>query len=104
MNLKSFMFTNAKYSLDVLYQALSQCDLSGPRSTFHNHLFKANQAFPFQAHFVFFSDPFNRTYPLVRSFKAFLLFGALSLVCLFACFVSLCPMIDTSRMNVDREV
>jgi hypothetical protein len=35
----------AKRSLDVLYQALSQCDLSGPRSTFHSHLFKANQAF-----------------------------------------------------------
>jgi hypothetical protein len=35
----------AKRSLDVLYQALSQCDLSGPCSTFHNNLFKVNQAF-----------------------------------------------------------
>jgi hypothetical protein len=76
--------------IDVLYQALSQCDLSGPCSIFHNHLFKANQAFPFQAHFVFFSDPSNQAYPLVRSFKAFLLIGALFLVCLFVCFVYAC--------------
>jgi hypothetical protein len=35
---------------------------------------------------VFFSDPSNEAYPLVRSFKAFLLVGALFLVyaCLFA--------------------
>jgi hypothetical protein len=26
---------------------------------------------PFQAPFVFFSDPSNRAYPLVRSFKVF---------------------------------
>jgi hypothetical protein len=80
------VFQYAKHSLDVLYQALSQCDLSGPCSTFHSHLFKANQAFPFQAHFVLFSGPSNRAYPLVRSFKAFFLVGALFLVyaCLFA--------------------
>jgi hypothetical protein len=52
-------------------RALSPSDLSGPCSIFRNHLFKANQAFPFQAHFVFFSDPSNRAYPLVRSFIAF---------------------------------
>jgi hypothetical protein len=69
-NLKSFMFIDANRLLGVLYQALSQCDLSGPCSTFHSHLFKANQAFPFQAQFVFFSDPSSRAYPLVRSFKA----------------------------------
>jgi hypothetical protein len=80
------MFIDVNRSLNVLYQALSQCDLPGPCSTFHSHLFKANQAFPFQAPFVFFSDPSNRAYPLVRSFKAFLLVGALFLVyaCLFA--------------------
>jgi hypothetical protein len=35
---------------------------------------------------VFFSDPSNQAYPLVRSFKAFLLVGAFFLVyaCLFA--------------------
>jgi hypothetical protein len=71
-------------SLVVLYQDLSQCDLSGPCSIFHNHFFKANQAFPFQAHFVFFSDPSNQAYPLVRSFIAFLLIDVLFLVCLFA--------------------
>jgi hypothetical protein len=50
--------------------------------------FKVNQAFPFQAHFVFFSDPPNRAYPLVRSFKVSLLIGALFLVvCLFALYV-----------------
>jgi hypothetical protein len=64
------MFIDANRLIDVLCQALSQCDLSGPRSTFHSHLFKANQAFPFQAHFVFFSDPSKRVYPLMRSFKA----------------------------------
>jgi hypothetical protein len=81
---------NAKRSLDVLYQALSQCDLSGSCSIFHNHLFKANQAFPFQAHFVFFCDPSNRAYPLVRSFKSFDLNGALFLVSLLVCFVYAC--------------
>jgi hypothetical protein len=84
------MFIDANHSIDVLYQALSQCDLSGPRSTFHSHLLKANQAFPFQAHFVFFSDPSNRAYPIVRSFKACLLIGALFLVCLLGCFVYAC--------------
>jgi hypothetical protein len=84
------MFIDANRSIDVLYQALSQCGLSGPCSIFHNHLFKSIQAFPFQAHFVFFSDPFNRACPLVRSFKASLLIGALFLVCLFVCFVCLC--------------
>jgi hypothetical protein len=50
-----------------------------------NHIFKANQAFPFQAHFVFFSDPSNRAYPLVLSLKAFLSIDELFLVaCLFA--------------------
>jgi hypothetical protein len=39
------LFSHAKHSLDVLYQALSQCDLSDPCSTFHNHLFKVNQSF-----------------------------------------------------------
>jgi hypothetical protein len=39
---------------------------------------------------VCFSDPSNRAYPLVRSFKAFLLSGVLSLVCLFVCFVYAC--------------
>jgi hypothetical protein len=47
------MFIDTNRSIGVLYQAISQCDLSGPYSTFHNHLFKASQA-----------------YPLVRSFKA----------------------------------
>jgi hypothetical protein len=51
------MFIDANHSLDVAYQALYQCDLSDPCSILHNHLFKANQAFPFQAHFVFFGDP-----------------------------------------------
>jgi hypothetical protein len=51
---------------------------------------KQTKPFPFQAHFVFFSDPTNRAYPLVRSFKAFLLIGALFLVCLFVCFVYAC--------------
>jgi hypothetical protein len=85
-NPKSFMFIDANRPIDVLYQALSQCNLSSPCSIFHSHLFKANRAFPFQGHFVFFSDPSNRAYPLVRSFKAFLLVGALFLVyaCLFA--------------------
>jgi hypothetical protein len=46
-------FTYAKRLLDVLYQALSQCDISGACSTFRNHVLKASQA-----------------YPLVRSFKA----------------------------------
>jgi hypothetical protein len=32
-NLKSFMFIDANRSIDVLYQAISQCDLSGPSST-----------------------------------------------------------------------
>jgi hypothetical protein len=96
------MFIDANRSLDVHYQALSQCDLSGPCSILHNHLFKANQAFPFQARFVCFSGPSNRAYPLVRSFKAFLLIGALFLVCLFVCFVCLCSMIDATRMNVAR--
>jgi hypothetical protein len=56
-------------------------------------------------HFVFFSDPSNQSYPLVRSFKAFLSSGVLFLVCLFVCLlcVCLCPMIDASRMNVVRE-
>jgi hypothetical protein len=40
---------------------------------------------------------------LVRSFKYFLLIGALFLVCLFVCFVCLCPMIDALRVNVVRE-
>jgi hypothetical protein len=83
------MFIGANCSIDILYQALSQCDHS-PHSTFQSHLFKANQAFPFQTHFVFFSDPSNRSYPLVRSFKASLLIGALFLVCLFVCVVCLC--------------
>jgi hypothetical protein len=39
---------------------------------------------------VFFSDPSNRAYPLVCSFKAFLLIGALFLVCLLVCFVYAC--------------
>jgi hypothetical protein len=86
LSLQSYSLIYANRSLDVLYQDLSQCDLSGPYSIFHNHLFKANQAFPFQAHFVFFSDPSNRSYPLVRSFKVFLLSGALFLVCfVYAC-------------------
>jgi hypothetical protein len=68
-------FTYANSLIDVLYQALSQCDLSYPSScsSFHYHLLKASQA-----------------YPLVRSFKASLLFGPLFLVCLFVCFVCLC--------------
>jgi hypothetical protein len=63
------MFIDANRLLNVLYQALSQCDLSSPCSIFHNHLFKVNQAFPFQAPFVFFSDPSNRAYPILCSFK-----------------------------------
>jgi hypothetical protein len=62
---------HAKRSLDVLFSAQSKCDLSGSCLIFRNHLFKANQAFPFQAYFVFFSDPSNQAYPLVRSFKVF---------------------------------
>jgi hypothetical protein len=57
---------------------------------FHNHLFKANQAFPFQAHFVFFSDPSNQAYHLERSFKAFLFdwcFVFSMLVCLLCMLV-----------------
>jgi hypothetical protein len=83
---------NAKRSLDALYQALSQCDLSGPCSIFHYHLFKVNQTFPFQASFVFFSDPSNRAYPLVCSFKAFLLVGALFLA--YACLFALYACVD----------
>jgi hypothetical protein len=83
--------TYANRSSDVLYQALSQCDLSGPCSIFHNYLFKANQAFPFQAHFVFFSDPSSQAYPLVCSFKAFLLVRALFLV--YACLFALCMLV-----------
>jgi hypothetical protein len=87
-----------------LNRAVSQCDLSGPCSIFRDHLLKVNQAFPFQAHFAFFSDLSNRSYPLVRSFKAFLSSGVLFLVCLFVCFVCLCPMIVASRTNVVREL
>jgi hypothetical protein len=38
------------------------------------------------ARFVYFSDPSNQAYPLVRSFKDFILIGPLFLVyaCLFA--------------------
>jgi hypothetical protein len=68
-------------SLDVLYQALSQCDLSGPCSTFHNHLLKASQA-----------------YPLVHSFKPFSLLGALLLVELVALYVV--PIISSSRRRI----
>jgi hypothetical protein len=51
---------------------------------------------------VFFNDPSNRAYPLVRSFKVSLLIGALFLVvCLFALYV-LCPMIDAIRVNVEH--
>jgi hypothetical protein len=53
---------------------------------------------------VCFSDPSNQAYPSVRSFKAFLLSGVLSLVCLFVCFVCLCPMIDAHRVNAVQEV
>jgi hypothetical protein len=67
------MFIDANCSIDVLYQALSQCDLCGSCSIFHNHLLKAIQA-----------------YPLVHSFKDFLLIGALFLVCLLVCFVYAC--------------
>jgi hypothetical protein len=67
------MFIDAKRLLDVLYQALSQCDLSSPCSIFHSHLFKASQA-----------------YSLVRSFKAFLFIGALFLV---ACLFALCMLV-----------
>jgi hypothetical protein len=79
-----FSFTYVKCSLDVIYQALSQCDLSGPSSCsiFQNHLLKDSQAYPFK-----------------HSFKAFLLSGELSLVCLFICFVCLCSMIDAHRVN-----
>jgi hypothetical protein len=67
------MFIDANRLLNVLYQALSQCDLSGPSSIFHNHLFKVNKVFPFQAPFVFFSDPSNRAYPILCYFKVSLL-------------------------------
>jgi hypothetical protein len=98
------MFIDANRSLDVLYQALSQCDLSGPCSIFHNHLFKANQAFSFQAHFVFFSDPTNRAYPIVCSFKASL-FDWCFVLSMFVCLLCmLVPMIDASRINVVREL
>jgi hypothetical protein len=58
---------------------------------------------------MFYSYPFhlkiyillNQFLYLVRSFKAFLLIGVLFLVCLL---VSMCPMIDASRMNVVREL
>jgi hypothetical protein len=39
---------------------------------------------------VCFSDPSNQAYPLVRSFQAFLLIGALFLVCLLVCLVYAC--------------
>jgi hypothetical protein len=39
---------------------------------------------------VFFCDPSNRAYPLVRSFKSFDLNGALFLVSLLVCFVYAC--------------
>jgi hypothetical protein len=42
---------------------------------------KLTKPFP-SKHFALFSDPSNRAYPLVRSFKAFLLIGALFLVML----------------------
>jgi hypothetical protein len=93
----------AKHSLDVLYQALSQHDLSGSCSIFRNHLFKVSQAFPFQANFVFFKDPPNQAYPLVRSFKAFLLIDVLFFVVCLLC-VCLCAMIDALRVNAIREV
>jgi hypothetical protein len=51
---------------------------------------KLTKPFLFSARFVCFSGPSNRAYPLVRSFKAFLLIGALFLVCLFVCFVCVC--------------
>jgi predicted exporter len=40
----------------------------------------------------------------MRSFKSFLLSGVLTLVCLFVCFVCLCPMIDALGVNVVRGV
>jgi hypothetical protein len=39
------MFIDANRSIDVLYQALSHCDLSDHCSTLQNRLFKVNQAF-----------------------------------------------------------
>jgi hypothetical protein len=47
---------------------------------------KLTKPFFLQARFVCFSDPSNQAYPLVRSFKVFLLIGALFLLyaCLFA--------------------
>jgi hypothetical protein len=52
---------------------------------------------------VFFSDPPNQAYPLVRSFKAFLLIDVLFLVVCLLC-VCLCPMIDALRVKAVREV
>jgi hypothetical protein len=64
---------------------------------------KLTKLFP-SKHFVFFSDPSNQAYHLVRSFKAFLSSGVLFLVSLFVYLlcVCLCPMIDAIRVNVVR--
>jgi hypothetical protein len=79
----------AKRPLDVLYQALSQCDLSGSCSIFHNHLFKVNQAFLPLSTVCVLQWSIASSISFMRSFKAFLLSGVLSLVCLCVCFVCL---------------
>jgi hypothetical protein len=52
---------------------------------------------------VFFSDPSDQAYPLVHSFKSFLLIGVLFLVLLVYLLRMRVPVIDASRMNVVRE-
>jgi hypothetical protein len=52
---------------------------------------------------VFFSDPSNQAYPLVRSFKSFLLIGVLFLVLLVCLLCMLVPVIDVSRTNMVQE-
>jgi hypothetical protein len=54
---------------------------------------KLTKPFP-SKHFVFFSDPSNQAYPLVGSFRAFLLSGVLFLVCLFVCLLCVCFVLD----------
>jgi hypothetical protein len=80
----------------VIFPVLAQ-----PSATTSSKLTK-----PFQAPFVFFSDPSNQAYPLVRSFKVSFDGCFVLSICLFVCLlcVCLCPMIDALRVNAVREV
>jgi hypothetical protein len=64
---------------------------------------KLTKLFFLQARFGYFIDPPNQSYPLVRSYKAFLLIDVLFLVVCLLC-ICLCPMIDWLRVNAVREV